>query len=157
MKKSILLILVSTLMLITSCDLLNCTETDVSALRIELCDINGNPTTLSDTLTVRACGTEMILLNRSTNTKEILLPLSYHAPVDTFILLHYGKSYAQEDSLFVSKTNNVYFESPDCPTVMMHTLQSAECPTAEFIASVSLENQKVNFEEKTHIRLFIKQ
>lgn len=111
---------------------------------------------LPDTLTITTCGTDSVLVNRDLNTTEILLPLSYHAPADTFILRYYGKYYSLQDTLFVEKTNDLYFESPDCPTVMMHTIQGAFC-TDEFLSSVEVANKKVNFEEVTHLKLFVQE
>lgn len=154
MKKSILTLLVSVLVLLTSCDLLNCTQADVSMLRMEIYDAAGNKVMLPDTLTICACGTDKILVNRDVNTSEILLPLSYHAQRDTFIMRYYGQYYSLQDTLFVEKTNDVYFESPDCPTVMMHTILGASC-TNEFLASVVVVSEKVNFEEVTHLQLFV--
>ncbi len=154
MNKSILTLLASVLVLLSSCDLLNCTQADVSLLRIEIYDAAGNKVMLPDTLTVSASGTEAILVNRDVNTQEILLPMSYHAPVDTFILRYYSDYYSLEDTLFVAKTNDVFFESPDCPTVMMHTIQSASC-TDEFLGSVEVVNGKINFEDVTHLKLFV--
>ena len=154
MNKSILTLLASVLVLLSSCDLLNCTQADVSLLRIEIYDAAGNKVMLPDTLTISTCGTDSILVNRDLNTTEILLPLSYHAPVDTFILKYYGMHYSLQETLFVQKTNDVLFESPECPTVMMHTILNASC-TDEFIGSVEVANEKVNFEEVTHLKLFV--
>jgi hypothetical protein len=67
---------------------------------------------------------------------------------------YYGKYYSLRDTLFVEKTNDVYFESPDCPTVMMHTILGASC-TNEFLASVEVVSEKVNFEEAIHLKLFV--
>ena len=144
------------IVLMSACDLLNCTQADVSLLKIEMYDASGNKVMLPDTLTITTCGTDSILVNRDLNTTEILLPLSYHAPADTFILRYYGKYYSLQDTLFVEKTNDLYFESPDCPTVMMHTIQGAFC-TDEFISSVEVANKKVNFEEVTHLKLFVQE
>ena len=154
MKKSILTLLASVLVLLSSCDLLNCTQVDVSMLRMEIFDASGNKVMLPDTLTISACGTDNILVNRDVNTSEILLPLSYHALRDTFILRYYSEYYSLQDTLFVEKTNDVYFESPDCPTVMMHTILGASC-TDEFLDSVEVASNKVNFEEATHLKLFV--
>jgi hypothetical protein len=140
----------------SACDLLNCTQADVSLLKIEMYDASGNKVMLPDTLTITTCGTDSVLVNRDLNTTEILLPLSYHAPADTFILRYYGKYYSLQDTLFVEKTNDLYFESPDCPTVMMHTIQGAFC-TDEFLSSVEVANKKVNFEEVTHLKLFVQE
>lgn len=144
------------IVLMSACDLLNCTQADVSLLKIEMYDTSGNKVMLPDTLTITTCGTDSVLVNRDLNTTEILLPLSYHAPADTFILRYYGKYYSLQDTLFVEKTNDLYFESPDCPTVMMHTIQGAFC-TDEFLSSVEVTNKKVNFEEVTHLKLFVQE
>ena len=144
------------IVLMSACDLLNCTQADVSLLKIEMYDASGNKVMLPDTLTIATCGTDSVLVNRDLNTTEILLPLSYHAPADTFILRYYGKYYSLQDTLFVEKTNDLYFESPDCPTVMMHTIQGAFC-TDEFFSSVEVANKKVNFEEVTHLKLFVQE
>ena len=154
MKKGFLALLASVLVLFSSCDLLNCTQADVSMLRMEIYHAAGNKVMLPDTLTISACGTDKILVNRDVNTSEILLPLSYHALRDTFIMNYYGKYYSLRDTLFVEKTNDVYFESPDCPTVMMHTILGASC-TNEFLASVEVASEKVNFEEAIHLKLFV--
>lgn len=144
------------IVLMSACDLLNCTQADVSLLKIEMYDASGNKVMLPDTLTITTCGTDSVLVNRDLNTTEILLPLSYHAPADTFILRYYGKYYSLQDTLFVEKTNDLYFESPDCPTVMMHTIQGAFC-TDEFLSSVEVANKKVNFEKVTHLKLFVQE
>ena len=154
MKKGFLALLASVLALFSSCDLLNCTQADVSMLRIEIYDTAGNKVALPDTLTISACGTDNILVNRDVNTSEILLPLSYHALTDTFIMKYYGKYYSLMDTLFVEKTNDVYFESPDCPTVMMHTILGSSC-TNEFLGSVEVVSEKANFEEAIHLKLFV--
>ena len=155
-KVRTLMAMAMVIVLMSACDLLNCTQADVSLLRIEIYDASGNKVMLPDTLTITTCGTDSVLVNRDLNTTEILLPLSYHAPADTFILRYYGKYYSLQDTLFVEKTNDLYFESPDCPTVMMHTIQGAFC-TDEFLSSVEVANKKVNFEEVTHLKLFVQE
>lgn len=156
MNLKLLFAIIVAAVLMSACDLLNCTQADVSCLRIEIYDGSGNKAVLPDTLTVRACGTDSILVNRDYNANEILLPLSFHAPVDTFVLQHYGNGYWAEDTLYVRKTNDIYFESPDCPTVMMHTLLGITC-TDVFVDSVKVVSNKVNFEEALHMKLFIQE
>ena len=156
MRRIIFLSLITILMLVSSCDLLNCTQADVSYLRIEVYDVAGSKVMLPDTLTITAYGTDDVLINRDINTTEILLPLSYHAPVDTFVIRYYGPYYSLLDTLCVQKTNDLYFESPDCPTVMMHTILGVSC-TDEFIGSVEVVSEKVNFEEAVHLKLFVQE
>ncbi|MDE5560426.1 MAG: hypothetical protein K2J00_01275 [Bacteroidaceae bacterium] len=155
-QKLTVTLLAAAAMLVSSCDLLDCTQADVSCLRIEIYDTYGVATTLPDTLTVMAYGTDSILVNRNLDTQELLLPLSYNAEADTFILHYYGKTFSWKDTLYVKKTNDLYFESPDCPTVMMHTLKEIAY-TNRFINSARLVNNKVNFEEVTHMKLFVQE
>ena len=156
MRKSVFLSLITILMLVSSCDLLNCTQADVSCLRMEVYDVAGTKVMLPDTLTITAYGTDSVLINRDVNTREILLPLSYHAPADTFLIRYYGQYYSLQDTLCIQKTNDLYFESPDCPTVMMHTILGVSC-TDEFIGSVEVLSEKVNFEEAVHLKLFVQE
>ena len=155
-KKGTFFLWFAVLALFSSCDLLNCTQADVSCLRIEIYDADGGKVMLPDTLTVTAYGTDSVLINKDINTTEILLPLSYHAPVDTFVIRYYGHYYSILDTLCVHKTNDLYFESPDCPTVMMHTILGVSC-TDEFIGSVEVVSEKVNFEEAVHLKLFVQE
>lgn len=155
-KKGTFFLWFAILALFSSCDLLNCTQADVSCLRIEIYNADGGKVMLPDTLTVTAYGTDSVLINKDINTTEILLPLSYHAPVDTFVIRYYGHYYSILDTLCVQKTNDLYFESPDCPTVMMHTILGVSC-TDEFIGSVEVVSEKVNFEEAVHLKLFVQE
>ncbi len=156
MKTKPLFVLCLAVLTLASCDLLNCTPADVRCLQIDIYDAKEQPLTLPDTLTITTCGTDSILLNKSVDTKNILLPLSYHAAVDTFVLHNYGKDYSYKDTLFVEKTNNIFYESPDCPTVMMHEILSARC-TKQYLDSVGIADAKVNFTETTHLRLFVRE
>ena len=149
-KVRTLMAMAMVIVLMSACDLLNCTQADVSLLKIEMYDASGNKVMLPDTLTITTCGTDSVLVNRDLNTTEILLPLSYHAPADTFILRYYGKYYSLQDTLFVEKTNDLYFESPYCPPVMIYTFQGGFC-TDEFLSLVEVSNNTVNFEKVTHL------
>lgn len=155
-KKIVCLLISLVLVLMSSCDLLNCTQANVSYLRMELYNTAGNAVLLPDTLTIGAKGTNHVLVNRNVNTKEILLPLSYHAPADTFVLHYYSKYYSLIDTLYVQKSNEVYFESPDCPTVMMHKIQSVSC-AGVFLNSVEILDDRVDFDEVVHLKLFVKE
>ena len=156
MKAKIILFLASIFLLVSSCDLLDCTQGEVSYLRMSICDSQDNTVVLPDTLTITTCGIDSVLVNKDMNISEILLPLSYHALVDTFVMHYSGEFYAITETLFVSKTNNIYFESPDCPTLMMHTILSASC-TQNLFDSVKVVSDKINFEETTHLKLFVQE
>lgn len=156
MKAKIVLFLASILLLVSSCDLLDCTQGEISYLRISICDLQDNVVVLPDTLTITTSGTDSVLINKDMNTSEILLPLSYHALVDTFVMHYSSDFFATTETLYVSKTNNIYFESPDCPTLMMHTILSASC-THNMFDSVKVVSDKINFEETTHLKLFVQE
>lgn len=153
-KNAFVAIVTATLCCLSSCDLLNCTQATVDGLRVEFRDGDGNEATLTDTLTVTACGTDSIIINRNTSTKEIILPLSYHATEDTFLLHHFGKGYEETETLFVRKNSHLYYESPDCPTLYMHRIEAIEC-TRVFCDSAKLVNANVNFDGATNVRLYL--
>lgn len=143
-----------TVLCLWSCDLLNCTQATVDGLRVEFFNGNGEAVALTDTLTVTACGTDSVIINRNTSTKEIILPLSYHAKEDTFLLHHYGKDYMETETLYVRKSNYLYYESPDCPTLFMHKIEALRCAMV-FCDSAKLINANVNFEGATNVRLYL--
>jgi hypothetical protein len=141
--------------LLCGCDLLDCTGTSSVKLRFQFYDSSGNTCYLPDSLTVTAAGTDSILLNRKMMAYEVELPMSYMMDADTFLLRHSGEDYVETDSLIVKKDNYQYFESPDCPTRVMHTINDAYC-SDEWIDSVRIVERKVGFEDVIHLRIYIR-
>lgn len=146
----------SLVFILGSCDLLDCTNYSVKGLNAVFYDSEGYETYLEDTLTVKACGTDSILVNKDFSATEILVPMSYESPVDTFLLVHHGEGYTETDSLFVSKTNDQFFESPDCPTRMMHTLLEARLSGGHFTDSVKIVNASIGFVKNLNLKLYLK-
>ena len=151
-----LVVLTVSCMAFGACDLLDCTNYSVQLLNIELCDSTGASATVPDSLTVKACGTDSTLINRDYLADDMLLPMSYVADEDTFLLKFSGEDYVLWDTLFVTKTNDQYFESPDCPTRMMHTLLEVRM-THVLLDSAKIVNNKIGFVESCNIKLYIRQ
>lgn len=148
------LALMAVAILSCGCDLLDCTGTSSVKLRFQLYDGSGNKCYLTDSLTVLAAGTDSVLLNRKMMAYEVELPMSYMLEADTFILRHAGEDYVEVDSLIVQKDNFQYFESPDCPTRIMHTINGVRC-TNEWVDSVRIVERKVGFEDVVHLNIYI--
>lgn len=145
---------VAVVAMLCGCDLLDCTGTSSVKLRFQFNDGSGNECYLADSLTVLAAGTDSILLNRKMMAREVELPMSYIQDADTFILRHAGEDYVEVDSLIVGKDNFQYFESPDCPTRIMHTINGVRC-TNEWVDSVKILERKVGFEGVIHLIIYI--
>ena len=153
------LLMVSGTGFVTSCDLLNCTEYSSILFSMQICSPQGEDAALSDTLTITAAGTDQILLNKQLGASLIQIPLSYTAQTDTFYLNINGRSeereYEMTETLYVSKTNEQFFESPDCPTRIFHTIEKV-WSEGVFVDSASIVDAKVNFYDVTHVKLFVK-
>jgi hypothetical protein len=113
---------------------------------------DGALASITDTLTITACGTDEVLLNRSVNTALLNLPLSYWQPEDTLVLTVKGADYLVRDTIWVTKTNIVHYESPDCPTTLFHTIQAVR-NTNEFIKSVTIIRSSVNYETISNLQI----
>ena len=151
-----LLALIAGIVLLCGCDLLDCTGTSSVKLRIQFYDSTGNKCYLMDSLTITAEGTDSILLNRKMMASEVEVPLSYMRDADTFVLRHSGEDYVEIDYLTVEKDNYQYFESPDCPTRIMHTINDVHC-SSEWIESVQIVERKVGFEDVVHLNIYVKE
>ena len=141
--------------LLCGCDLLDCTGTSSVKLRFQFYDSTGSTCYLDDSLTVLVAGTDSILLNRKMMASEVELPMSYMLDADTFVLRHAGEDYVEIDSLIVKKDNFQYFESPDCPTRVMHTISDVYCSDT-WIDSVKITERKVGFEDVVHLKIYVK-
>ena len=145
--------------LLSSCDMLNCTEYNSILFTMQICDQQGQNAQLIDTLTITASGTEQVLLNKQVGASLIHIPLSYAATTDTFYLNLKGKieeqDYEMTETLYVKKTNDQFFESPDCPTRIFHTIERVWSEKV-FVDSASIIDAKVNFNDVTHVNLFVK-
>ena len=104
-------------------------------------------------LTVRAMGTDSILLNKEKNPTGLNLPLSFFAEADTLIF-----DYMKEDTLIghdtiiIAKTNQPHYESPDCPSAMFHVLGGVEF-SRHAIDTIIITSPSVNYSQDENIRI----
>ncbi len=106
------------------------------------------PETLTVSLMVN--GKESIVVNHIIDADRISLPMSYTQEVDTVIFRY---SDALEDSLYITHTNNPYYQSMECGTVMYHKLEELKY-TNVWIESADIVNNNVNFEGHENIKIY---
>lgn len=123
----------------------------------------GSVTTLTDSLTVsttRAAtdGGDTILVNRSTATDSLSLPLSYSHDKDTyfFSLAKADTNIVVTDTVVVAKTNTPHFESVDCSPNFFHTITDVSY-TRHAIDSIVINNSNVTYnDQQSHFLLYLK-
>lgn len=107
-----------------------------------------------DTLTITAGKSGPVLLNKSVGTSGIDLPMSYWQDEDTLVLTVKGMDYLFQDTIWISKSNQVHYESPDCPTTLFHTIQGVRS-THEFIDSINVIRSSVNYEQTNNLEIHL--
>ena len=107
-----------------------------------------------DTLTITAGKSGPVLLNKSVGTSRIDLPMSYWQDEDTLVLTVKGMDYLFQDTIWISKSNQVHYESPDCPTTLFHTIQGVRS-THEFIDSINVIRSSVNYEQTNNLEIHL--
>jgi len=122
-------------------------------------DREGVAVSIKDTLTITAGKAGPVLLNRSVNTSKLNLPLSYWQDEDTLVFHIQGKNQANEeylirDTIWIKKSNQVHFESPDCPATLFHTIQDVRS-TNEIIKSITVVRSSVNYELTTNLQIHL--
>ena len=138
---------------LAACDSIDCTLYNSVDMFCNLYQ-DGKPASLADTLTITAAGTDSVLLNRKVGAYKFQLPLSYYGDTDSIVLTVRGKDYEVADTIFVTKTNMVHFESPDCPATMFHKITSVSC-THEFIQAVVLVSEDINYARTENIQIHL--
>lgn len=112
--------------------------------------------TLLDTLTIRAAGTDSILVNRYIKASEVDVPVSYTAKADTLILTFTSElGSVAEDSIIIRKENIRHYESPDCPASMFHIVQGVQ-HTRVFIDSIAIINPNINYNVSEHFKIYFR-
>lgn len=107
-----------------------------------------------DTLTVKAAGTDSILLNRVLGKSEIELPVSYSAPVDTLIFEFTNvEQVLRRDTVWVMKENFPHYESPECPAAMFHVVTGVRS-THLLIDTVHVVNPNINYNASENFKIY---
>ena len=108
---------------------------------------------LQTILTVRAMGTDSILLNKEQNPTGLNLPLSYFADADTLIFDYMKEETLMgRDTIIITKTNQPHYESPDCPSGMFHIVQFVGF-SHNAIDTVIITSPAVNYSQDENIRI----
>lgn len=151
-------LILSGILLFAACESYDCTLYNTVAM-YGVFDQNGAAAAIKDTLTITAGKSGLVLLNRSVNTSKLTLPLSYWQAEDTLVLSVKGKNsededYLLRDTIWVTKTNQVHYESPDCPTTLFHTIQDVR-NTNEFIKSITVLRSSINYETTINLQIHL--
>lgn len=121
--------------------------------------LQGNDTTLVDTLTVsakRMDGTDTVVVNRLTGTGSFSLPVSYNQSVDELHLAFTGSTGTTTvDTVMISKDNIPHFEAVDCSPNYFHTITGLTT-THHVIDSLVISNPNIDYDAtRKHILLYI--
>lgn len=115
---------------------------------------NGSAVQLNDTLTITACGSDSILLNRKVGANFLTLPLSYWQKEDTLVFSLKGDGFLVRDTIWISKTDKTHFESPDCPVAIFHDITHVHS-SHQFIDTVLVTRPAVNYDKTENLQIYI--
>ena len=146
---------------LSGCNNIDCTLENVVSSTYDFYNSETkSPLNLTDTLTIRTCGSDSILYNKGYDIKSVKIPMSYSKAVDTLLFIRSASKAQATDTIFVSHTNEPFFESIDCGTSVFHTIKSIFWKTGSSakeipqIDSIAVLYPKVNYEQKTHFRIY---
>ena len=114
-----------------------------------------NGTALKDTLdslTIKALGTDSVIINNQKKVHDILLPLKY-ADEATILVFHYSKTL--RDTVRIYHTNTPYFVSMDCGYQMKQKIDSVSY-SKHAIDSIHINNPQAGTDGKENLKLFYK-
>ena len=115
---------------------------------------DGATVAIKDTLTITSGKKGPVLLNRGLATSKLTLSLSYWQDVDTLVFTVKGTDYSFQDTVWITKTNQVHYESPDCPTKVFHTITEVR-NTQMFIKEINIIRSSVNYEQTTNLEIHL--
>ncbi len=164
--------------LVTACTSIDCPMNNMVYTSYALLNANGEPDTLKDTLSIvtnRRFPDQMpVLINKEYGATKLNVPISYDSPEDVFfflfsnIITHNDTVYTSDteyeivttrtpyvaiDTVTVSKTDFMHFESLDCNPSYFHTISGVKY-TRNRIDSIVVNNKDVNYDfskEQFHI------
>lgn len=148
-----LLFILSGMLLLAACESYDCTLYNYVGMYAAF-DANGAVAKITDTLTITTGKSGPVLLNRSVNTSMLNLPLSFWQDEDTLVFHIKGDGYQLCDTVWIAKSNQVHYESPDCPTTLFHTIQEVRC-THEFIKDITIVRSSVNYDKTNNLQIHL--
>lgn len=149
--------------LLSACTNIDCPLDNVVRMQCNLyATETGQAYSLTDTLTVAPAGRDTVLLNRAVGVSSFLLPLKEGDTRDTLLLrLSDAAERSAVDTLYLSHSHYVHFESVDCPASVFHELEGVSFSPQSgrvfplSIDSVALVRSMVNYEDIENVRIFL--
>lgn len=148
-----LLFILSSLLLFAACESYDCTLYNYVGMYGSFYR-NGAAVQINDTLTISSGKAGRVLLNGALGSSRIIVPLSYWNDEDTLVFRVNGKGYILRDSVWITKSNQVHYESPDCPSTLFHTIQSVRS-THTFIKDITVIRSSVNYETTDNLQIHL--
>lgn len=115
-----------------------------------------------DSLTIRAMGTDSIILNKETNVHTLMLPLRYTSDSTVFIFEYDPvRQPRYVDTLYIVQENTPYFQSMECGYMMKQNIISATfgkprgSRQPDWIDSLHILNKEANTNEIQNLQIFL--
>lgn len=114
-----------------------------------------------DSLTVRAIGTDSIILNNEKRVHKVMLPLRYNNDSTVFIFQYDPVRRPNDvDTVYIIQQNTPYFQSMECGYMMkqniLRTKFGNRTGSSEKIDSIYLRNKEANSNEIENLQIFFK-
>ena len=106
-------------------------------------------------LTVRAFGTDSIILNAKEKADSITLPLRYTADSTVFVFQYNKEDPKQADTITILHKNTPFFISVDCGYEVKQTLTDKKF-TKNFLDTIHVRNQDTNVDGTENLRFIFK-
>ena len=112
-----------------------------------------------DSLTVRAMGTDSIILNNEKDVHTVMLPLRYTSDSTVFIFQYDPVRNPEDvDTVYIVQENTPYFQSMECGYMMKQNIISAAFGnrknSTEKITFIELRNKEANSNEIENLQIF---
>ncbi len=133
------------LLLVTACTSVDCPLNNLVKVNLIM---KGESETIPDTITITAIRTtgNDTIFNSGVNISNLAVPVSYTQDEDRLqIALKDTLGNTYTDTLTIKKTNQVHFESVDCPPNYFHTLTGVST-TCHAIDSVVIKNPNIDYD-----------
>ena len=144
--------------LIVSCSSIECPVNNMVVAVYDICDADGEPVALEDTLTVSTKlrnGVDSVLLNKAVGVVGFSLPVSQDHPVDELYFNFFGKDYDVTDTVWIEKEDIPHFESIECKATFFHQLKKVSY-TEHILDSLAIKKAFVDYDYKTtHINIYL--
>lgn len=149
------ILLVAVVSFFPACEVENCPPNALAYAQFAFVDQYGRSVQYTDTLTVigqlETAGKTIYdtLINKSTNTSTLSLPLSYGE--QTRFIFQYTNR--QSDILTITHRNIPYFINLDCGTMMFYEVTGAET-TTRMLDSLVITNPNIDNYEKENFKIY---